>query len=351
MWFGLARRAAFYTDMAAFLKAGLTPRDALTEMLAVCRKRKRLSNGIIVFGDVLRRMGEGESQLGQSMAEWIPPIEAGMINSGQSAGKLIDAFRELGENLSDQVRIRGIVVSKGIPIAFILLFAIGLMIFVLSTVVPQAAGLLPESIAAQMIVAPHYISIGGLILDWIVPAGIVGLGLTILIFMSLPRWRGAQRNKISRLVPPWTLYGWLQASFFLTSLAAMLNSGTTMKVALKEMARNSTPWQKWHLRKVIRNLEDGQKEVVALDTGMLPDDLIDRLQIYARLPNFQEVMSFMAKDSIKMFELKIVAMVATASVMILLGVALFLLTTFASLGEIAIGIEDAARAAQQGSGI
>lgn len=350
-WFGLGRRADFYADMAAFLGAGKTPNEIMSEMLVIAQKRKRLRNLAIILKDALKGLEGGKSSLGVALAPWVPAVEASMIVSGEQSGTLEGSFKELAWNVGEQARIKEAAMAKGLPIASLILAAIALMIYVITMVVPQASKMITPAIAAELLIAPHYIAGGQWVIEWMVPIGIALVAAVIGATMSLSRWTGKQRIRADRIALPWSVYSWTQASFFLSSAAAMLKSGTTFRDALKEMQRNASPWQRWHMRRMLSSLQAGAPEVRAMDTGMLPEPVMDRLLMYASLPSFPDAMQRLAKDSIKMYEKTINALASRIQIGVMIGLAVFILLTFASLGEVSLAVEDAANAARNNSGI
>lgn len=349
-WFGLGRRADFYADMAAFLGAGMTPNEIMTEMLSIAGKRRRLKNLALILKDAMKGLEGGKSSLGVALSPWIPAVEASMIVSGEESGTLEGSFKELAWNVGEQARIKEAAMAKGLPIAFLIMAAIALMIYVITMVVPQATKMISPAIASQLMVAPYYIAGGEFVIEWIVPIGIAILATGIGAVMSLGRWTGKYRTRADRIALPWSIYSWTQASFFLSSAAAMLKSGTTFRDALKEIQRNASPWQRWHMRRMLSALQAGAPEVKAMDTGMLPEPVMDRLLMYAKLPSFPDAMQRLAKDSIRMYEKTINALASRIQIGVMIALAVFILLTFASLGEVSLAIEDAAKAARNNSG-
>jgi len=350
-WFDLGKRADFYADMAAFLEAGQAPNEILQQMLVVANRRRSLKNLAYILKDVTKGLKGGKNSLGDALAPWIPSVEASMIISGEQAGKMAISVKELAWNVGEQARIKETAMSKGLPILFLIIAAFALMMYVITMVVPQASMMISPAIASDLLIAPYYIAAGEWVIEWIIPILIVVAAVVVGAVMSLTRWSGKYRTKADRISLPWSMYSWTQASFFLSSISAMLQSGQTPLDAIKEIQRAASPWQKWHLRKMASNLEKGLAEVEAMDTGMLPDPVMDRLLMYSTLPSFPEVMARLAKDSIKMYEKQVTRVANTLQIGIMILLAVFILVTFGSLGEVSLAIEDAAKATLQSSGM
>lgn len=349
LWFGLGKRADFYADLHAFLDAGKAPGQIIEEMLSIASKRRSLKNMALILRDVLHSLKSGKTSLGDALSHWIPPVEATMLVSGERSGQLLAASKELAWNVGEQARIINAALTKIIPLVVLIIAAIGLSVFVTLLVAPQAEKMVRPEIMTKLMIAPGYIWMGKFIQGWGWLLGLAALSAIAGAWYSLSRWRGASRNRFA-FMPPWSIYAWTQTSFFLSSLSSMLRSGMTLRDALREIQRHATPWQRWHLRRMLIGLERGLPEVKAMDTGMFPVYVSDRLQMYASLPSFVEVMARLARDSIRRYEEVLTRLAGYISIAVLLFLATFILLTFGSLGEIALAVEESARAARQSAG-
>lgn len=343
-WFGLRRRADFYADMAAFLDAGKAPTEIIADMLKVASRRKRLRHMAFILRDLHKGLESGQQSLGLPLLRWVPSIEATMVTTGEQSGTLADAFLELAWTVGEQARIRETAVKRIAPLGFVLLMALGLMIYTTMMVVPQAAAMIsPEQLEA-LIVAPFYVAFGIFFIENLLFIGLGVLALVVAALASVPRWTGSWRGRADGIAVPWGIYRWTQAAFFLSSVSGMLKSGSIMRDVLAEIRRNGTPWQRWHLRRMLLSLDSGDPAVEALDTGMLPEQVMDRLLMYSTLPDFSDVMRRLAKDSMKMYEGILDKLSATVQAAILLFLAVFILVTVGSMMEIALAVADAAEA-------
>lgn len=345
--FGLTERSNFYANMAAFIEEGMTPTTALQQMQKVAVKRRRLRSFSLILKSVLRSMEGEERSVGAALRGWVPPVEASMVVAGETSGTLGDAFKELAWVTGEQARISALMKKSMIPMGLLLVAAIGLMYYVVALVTPQAVAMISPEVVGTLIVAPHYIRFGEMVVDWGWLFALLLLGIVTAALASLPRWAGRFRSRLDGWALPWSVYAWTQAAFFLASVSAMLKTGLVMRDALGEMNRHASPWQRWHIRKVLRGLDSGLTEVQALDTGMLPEILMDQLLMYSALPSFPAVMRAMARDSIKMYENIVESLAERVKLAVMLGLVLFVLATFGSLGEIALAVEDAAQSSRQ----
>lgn len=90
---------------------------------------------------------------------------------------------------------------------------------------------------------------------------IVG-GVTALVYLliwSLPNYTGRLRPTLDKYLI-WGLYRDLQGALFLAVLSTMVkkrgNISDNLSVALKSMVVNTTPWRRWHINRMIDNLQN-----------------------------------------------------------------------------------------------
>lgn len=351
MNFDLSKRSRFYRDMASFTSEGITGVDAMEKMLKVASRRKGLSYMATILSDVIGRLKGGSLSIGEALAPWVPGPESSMISAGESSGLLVESFKELAWNTGAQARVLALLRGKVFKTGVLIVAAIVLAYYVLAIAVPQATQLLTPEIVDRLVIAPHYISIGNFIVsNAFIIAGLL-LAAGVAAALSLARWTGQHRTSVSRWLPPWSLYSWTQGSFFLASMSSMLGAGLTFKQAIEMTIPSSSPWQKWHLRRMRKALDSGKGEVEAMDTGMLPDPVMDQVSIYASLPSFPKVMAAASRDSILMYEEKVTLIAKTLEFLVIITLAVFIVITVVSIGEIAFAVEDVARRAGTARGI
>jgi type II secretory pathway component PulF len=94
----------------------------------------------------------------------------------------------------------------------------------------------------------------------------------------------------------------MQATFFLSSTAAMMRSGIPLKTVVTDMVPYASPWLRTHLSKMLRGLEQGKSEVEVLGGGVLPEDSAARLQVYELMPDFSGIMNRLSEDNFVAYE-------------------------------------------------
>lgn len=330
--FGLKNRAAFYADMDAFTGAGIPAFQAIERMAAIARRRgktRRLAN---VYGAVMASMRGGES-LAKAIAPWAPAAEAVMITGAETAGGdvLRMAFRELATLLDRQQKMKTKLYAVMSGNVGILVVIVAEIFYIMSIMVPALKRAMTPDVAKRMVFAPYYFSFG----DFVLHDGWIVLLLAGLIFAavtwSLPNWTTRHRDWFDAHMPPWSLYKRLQATFFLSTAAAMMRAGITLKSVVADMQRFGSKWAQMHLSVILRSLESGKQEVVALASGMLPRDTNDRLEVYSLIPDFTKIMSRLADDNLVIYEKAIDRLGKVMGTVTVLVFALFLAATLIAI--------------------
>lgn len=341
--FNVRRRRDFYTDLAAFDRAGIPPYQAIQRVRQVARPRRSLKWLVRLLNPVIRAGGEGAG-IAQAMRPWIPAEEAAMLAAGEKGGHLADALSELSGLLAKRLEIRAALKKNLLLAGIMMVVLIGLMWFILKTVLAQATTLVTPEVFAKLEIAPGYIAFGQFFLKWLWLIAILATAIGVGVSVSLPRWKPSRvRMWLDRKMVPWSLYARVQASFFLISAAAMMRAGQPFRAAAEDIQRFAAPWAKTYVRRMLARLAGGQDEVHAMQVGMLPWDVEDRLTVYAMLPEFREVMQATARDSMGQLlrRVDLIGNIIRVSIMAIL--ALFIIATLASLGEISMGIQESVK--------
>ncbi|MGH8159362.1 MAG: type II secretion system F family protein [Rhodanobacter sp.] len=353
--FGLVRRTAFYTDMAAFMAAKLPPFQALQDMVVIARKRRSSRPLAAVYQAVIAAMDRG-ADLSIALSKFVPGAEAVMLAGAEKAGPevLQKAFAELGVLLDRQQRarakLRGALIAGGIQLAVI----VGMVVFVTEMIVPQlSAGITPDMLPNLSFALSFFAFGRGLMtLGPFVAMAVVGIG--VWVSWSLPRWtrnwRYWSRTWFDRHLMPWTLYVRAQATFFLSSAASMMRAGIPLKQVVTDMMPFATPWMRKHLRTTLKALQAGRSETESLGSGCLPEDTSDRLAIYQRLPDFTQIMTRLAEDNFVRYEKAIDAMSATLRAICMLLLGLFIVSLLFAIFNYTNALYGAVRAARAAAG-
>lgn len=348
--FGVKVRSEFYTSMADFAESGIAPYQAISDMLVVAERRFSKKSRAKVLRSVLAVVEEGHG-LPLALMPWVPPSEAVMLRGAESAGPetLIQTFRELGTLLARQAEAKAkLRKALGINLGMLAVM-VGVMLQVISTLVPLVKSV-PAGAAAKMPFAMGYFGLS----QWFISNGILLLIAFVVIgagiAVSLPTWTQDWRRPLDQYVPPYSIYQKLQATLFLSSTASMMRAGVTLNTVLADMGEFGSRWMRHHVRRMKAVLDSGAGEVEAIAVGPMPNDAADALQIYQRIPRFQDVMSRLAEANFRSYEASIASISAVLSLF-----SMFLMTAFGASTVIAMfqfsdAMQASAQAAQNALG-
>lgn len=121
-----------------------------------------------------------------------------------------------------------------------------------------------------------------------------------LVRWSRSQWRGKTRALIDRVpLLPWRGYREREANTFLIAFAILLQSNNHgPKEALERMRQFSSPWLSWHLGAMLLRLKlTPDQPARALDTGLFPLQLMDRIEDYAERSEFTKALHSLAFDN------------------------------------------------------
>ena len=129
----------------------------------------------------------------------------------------------------------------------------------------------------------------------LVVLGIVGF----IIGKTMGTWIKPPRHIFDKL-PPWNIYRSYQASSFLIALSSLMKAGVPAYDALKTMTKNSSPWMKAHLARMMNSMSMGGGNMGrALDTGLLDDETAGDVQDYSRLGSFSDAIYILGSRSLE----------------------------------------------------
>lgn len=344
--FSPKRRMGFYQDMANAVEAGIAPITAIERMRQVSQARRSLRWLVNVLTPVLRAAANGAS-FAKALQPWVPPEDAAMLSAGEDTGELGAACRQLTQLTRDKLEVRAALRRNLLP-SFVMLFVVmGLMAFVTNLIGPQAKSMVPPEIMKKLDLLPSYIALGEATIKWGIPALVALLIVTVVVWLSLSRWTpDAVREKLDAKVPPYSLAARIQTVFFLISVSSMMRTGRTFRASVEQVQGFSAPWNRAYMRQMLARLRAGMPEVRAMQVGMLPGDVSDRLNFYALLPDFAQVMQEVARDSMVILLAKVEAIGGVIRIIMMLALAGFVVFTLASVYDMSDGIEKAAKATQ-----
>jgi type II secretory pathway component PulF len=258
----MRQRIQLYRHLAGQLRNGI----ATTQSLLLFSRRgdpegKRADSRLL---DVMRRLQDGKS-LGAAFHGVLPQDEVLLLEYGEAGGNLPSILELLQESRQQQLMVQR-TLREATTAPLVYLVSTLVMLWVMGAkVLPTLQTVLPAS-RAQGLVAMLY-SLGALSQSpWVL--GLVFLTLVVLamlLYQSLPRWRGVGRLKAERFFP-YSLYRDLQGYAWLTGFSTLLSSGVHDLQILRQQKTRANPWLKERLSHLIINLENGKTLGAALQS-------------------------------------------------------------------------------------
>jgi type II secretory pathway component PulF len=267
-------RAAYYADLAMTLDDKIPLYSTLKKYEN--RARKKDKGRALLYKQILLNSMRGS--LANSLKGIVPASELMVLNAAQTNGddSIANGLRFLSETVEKTEKMNDIMrKSLNYPIFLLVLLAAILTGFsfyavpVLEQIMPVSEW--PPSGKVLNAVASAIRGYGVFIFG--------GVGLLIAGFLySLAHWTGSFRNRLDRHLP-YSLYRDYSGALLIVSLASMMQAGVSLRSALQQSLRYTTPWMEWHVKQILRRLssKDAAKFGYAFATGILSTDLEERI--------------------------------------------------------------------------
>jgi type II secretory pathway component PulF len=268
-------RAAYYADLAMTLDDRI-PLYSTLKKYANRARQKGDTGKALLYKQILVNSTRGS--LANSLRGIVPASELMVLNAAQTNGdeSIANGLRFLSETVSKTEKMNDIMrKSLNYPVFLLILMGAILTGFsfyavpVLEQIMPvqdwPPAGQVLNTVASA--IRGYGVFIFG------------GIGLALVGFLySLPHWSGKLRNRLDRHLP-YSLYRDYSGALLIVSLASMMQAGVSLRSALQQSLRYTSPWMAWHVKQILQRLSsrDAAKFGYAFATGILSPDLEERI--------------------------------------------------------------------------
>ncbi|MCD9046735.1 type II secretion system F family protein [Luteimonas sp. MHLX1A] len=368
--FGVPKRLTLYRQIRDFVKQGQPPYGTINRIVEVGKKRlevrpglpgiaDRISNvlssgkrglkgRIFILEQTLADMDEGK-QVADALSRWIPREEGELLRTGEATDRLVTSLDELDTLLTLKADLSKAIWSAVLGLLVRMGVLVGMMAYILGTVLSEVKGLVSDDIFDKLMIAPAYFSFGNAFLQYGPVFALFLVVVGVVVAVSLPRWRpDGIRRVLDHSIAPYTLYGKLQSATMLLSASAMLESGRQFRESLNSVRSNSDPWLKTHAQRALRRLNDGNSDAESLQIGMLSWELEDELRVYAMQDDFKKVLRAIAESAMRSVLNSVKTMANVMNVISMLLLAAFILSTVFAIGEIAMEAQTSVQNATKG---
>ena len=234
--FNDSQRTLWTRQLASLVGSGLPLERALS---ALAEEAEREPQRLLI-ADIRAEVNAGHS-LGQALAlhtREFPAIDRAVISAGEQGGQLASVLEQLADDLEAQQTLRGKLMGAALYPAVVTLVALAIIVFLVTTVVPQVAEVFAGTRRALPWLTQALLALSAFVRDW----GwlLLGLGLAAVLALRMAlrqpllreRWDGAwlRLPVIGRLA-----LGYNSARFA-TTLAMLVSAGVPILKALQSAA-------------------------------------------------------------------------------------------------------------------
>lgn len=286
-------RREFYEDFASALRHNMGGPERLAKMALRARKRRSLWAALYEhWQHKMKRMS-----FAHALQHTVPDYEVMVLTAAEEDGRLEQALQYLARSLRLSAKIQSAYFMSLVSPVLTVITLAGFFLAYALVIAPQNLQVLPlekwPSLSRWLYSLSQGLVDGGIFLCMVLAA------LIWLITWSRANWSGVVRSWIDRVpLLPWRTYRERQANIFMVSLAILLQSNNHgPKEALERMRQFAGPWLGEHLGKMLNRLKKTPDQPApALNTGLFPLHMMDRIEDYAERTDFTEALLLMAFD-------------------------------------------------------
>ncbi len=236
------------------------------------------------------------ARLSRAMQGWVSVEEIMLISAGEQSGTLEASLKSAARVMEARKRIAGAVYA-GLAYPFVLiLMAISVLSLFGFKIVPAFTAVLKgtewHGIAKGMIFLSNFAR------DWLWLVVPIIAGMIVVFFMTLSRFDGPIRTRLDRYAP-YSIYRIMQGSTWLIALAAMVEAGMRIEVALEQLSASAGPWLKRRISTCLAGMRSGRNmgDALARAGYDFPDrEIIEDLSVYSSLSGFEEALSMLGRE-------------------------------------------------------
>ncbi len=268
-------RGNFYYELASSLREHVPLVNTLRKFEK--RARSRGSATALAYLEILRGLQGGT--LSAAMSRMATPLEQTLMDATQTAGDtdMAEGLEFLAQTVEKVDKMRATLIkAMAYPVFLMALFS-GMLSVFSALAVPVLVELLEPGKWPPLGKLLYAVS------QWVTAKGLMTLFLLLfliaLFVYSLPRWTGDLRARVDGYFP-YNIYRDFSGAMLLVSLAAMMNSGISLRTSLMRTQNFANPWLKWHVRRILSNLSRPNTPYFgqAFQTGVLNTEMGDRVQ-------------------------------------------------------------------------
>lgn len=296
-----SRRADFYEDLAEALEDRAVLVLELEKHLARARKKKSPLAGL--FALWLRRMDT--STLSASMKGTVPAMDSLVLQASETSGNLVNGLRFLSFSVRAVAKIKAVIMGAITMPLIVGCMIVGMLYGFGAFMVPILEAIVPVDKWPAM--GKLMFTLSSAVMNYGVLIGATVAGLILWLRWALPNWSGPVRKKFDNVMP-FSVYRDYNGAVMLVSLSGLMQSGASLVGSLKSMKASSPPWLAWHIGQVLLKLDkEAKSPAKAFDTGVLPEELLERVIDYGERSGFQSALKKIGAQALEKLDKSIQA--------------------------------------------
>jgi type II secretory pathway component PulF len=334
------QRSNFYHEL------GMSLRDHVPIVTTLrkyeTRARSRGSPLSRVYLEML--IGLQNGSLSVALGTIASPLEQTLLDAIQTAGDeaMAKGFEYMAQTVEKVDRMRAALIKAVAYPSFLFAMFVGMLVTFSLLAVPVLAELLPPEkwppLGRLLYLTAQFVTSHGIYI-------LATILLLVTAFMvSLSRWTGPWRQWLDGHFP-YNLYRDFSGALMLMSLAAMMNSGISLRTSLARAQKFAGPWMAWHIRKIVLNLSRPTTPYFgqAFQTGVLNTQMADQVQDASERRNPIEAFIRTGSQAIDQMVLTLEKRSKVINVVMLLTCGLFLGLMFAGFMSTAMSMQSGIR--------
>ncbi|NEX64220.1 type II secretion system F family protein [Noviherbaspirillum galbum] len=285
----------FYEELLENLRMNISLSHFLATRQEIAERRG--DQGLaMVYGMIMRRMQEGGT-LSDAIVGLVPDSNIMMIRAGEHVAKIIEGVESATFANKSMQKMRAIVVGHMVAPFALAVMLFGMLVMFGVMVIPQflfVVKLDKMGYAYQVTYAmTEFVKA-----YWFVVVPVL-LGLVGLLVWSVKFVTGAAREWLDK-VPPYSVVRQYTSAGLLIKISGLLRNNVTLEDAVGLMRRDAGQYERHHLELMKYKLNNGQSLTTALDTGLVPHEVVDRLVSFERAgsSNLEEIIKRIGFENI-----------------------------------------------------
>lgn len=236
---------------------------------------------------LLKDMRDGR-RIGESLGKFSPTMEAMAIDAGEGSGDAAEGFRMALKLTTTTGRIKSTIIGELFYPAFLLTILVFFLLALKSRVMPVFEEILPRDNWPGITSALSVVADNVTIILFFFFTSVAAIMFSYR--MTKARWVGSARDSVDSYISPWKMNRKISGAVILTCFAALSRMGVPFETIITRLLSSSSPWEKYHLTKMMNKMRRGQAPADALSCDLFSDQVNWEISIYGKLSSFSKAL-------------------------------------------------------------